>query len=433
MTTSRAIDATIQKIVDQIEDLVDIEKNPAEFIRDIYKEWKTRGGKVSGKPRHSDRYLDQYLQKQGTPVRSLTPKLVGKTNIQPQDGNALIRAFLTHWPEPSEKEGEVKHTPFLSDAEIDVIADYVEKRIEAGATSPTVTPVSEPISQTLPGEDMEALITRFFEESDAIITVSPSHSLVPVQSKTELIGFRNLMNSFMAIERRDKKPRPLIWVFDLGDQIFEDEDSRRKYLNVQSVITRFKALKCFEDRNFEQRWQWLQSRGVIVLLDHVAFLKEEEEEEDTPQRNRIVRPSFQANNITLSSIPSGWVSSAEFRALYGRELEQFDERIFSVFYNASAEWSSPKVFPETADQRYFGYASFTLEKGKTVGRGLELPPLMVRTVNGFQAVAMAAAQALKIHYPPPVDENTTSEIDPIEQLRYLGFRILRLNEFLEEY
>ena len=35
---------------------------------------------VAGKPRHSDRYLDDLLRGQGTLIKSLTPKLVGRTN-----------------------------------------------------------------------------------------------------------------------------------------------------------------------------------------------------------------------------------------------------------------------------------------------------------------------------------------------------------------
>src|ERR1700730_11461936 len=46
---------------------------PAEFVIGLAQRWKERGGLLAGKPRHSDRYLDDLLRGLGTPIRSLTP------------------------------------------------------------------------------------------------------------------------------------------------------------------------------------------------------------------------------------------------------------------------------------------------------------------------------------------------------------------------
>src|SRR5215467_3559080 len=70
---------------------------PAEFVRDLAQRWKEKGGTVAGKPRHSDRYLDDLLRWQSTPIRSLTPKLVGRTNLKAADAETLVRLFLSHW------------------------------------------------------------------------------------------------------------------------------------------------------------------------------------------------------------------------------------------------------------------------------------------------------------------------------------------------
>src|SRR5260370_13174339 len=70
---------------------------PAEFVRDLAHRWKERGGLVAGKPRHSDRYLDDLLRALATSIRSLTPKLARRTNLEPSDADLLVRVLLSHW------------------------------------------------------------------------------------------------------------------------------------------------------------------------------------------------------------------------------------------------------------------------------------------------------------------------------------------------
>jgi hypothetical protein len=80
--------------------------------------WKERGGFLSSKPRHSDRYLDDLLKLQGTPIRSLTPKLVGRTNLKPADAAVLVRLFLSHWEyvgDPNSKEIAAQSADKLGD------------------------------------------------------------------------------------------------------------------------------------------------------------------------------------------------------------------------------------------------------------------------------------------------------------------------------
>src|SRR5262245_5417431 len=67
---------------------------PVEFVRELHRCWKDRGGLVAGKPRHSDRYLDDLLRLLGTPIKSLTPKLAGRTNLREMDADVLVRLFL---------------------------------------------------------------------------------------------------------------------------------------------------------------------------------------------------------------------------------------------------------------------------------------------------------------------------------------------------
>src|SRR5215468_9290859 len=64
---------------------------PVEFVRELAQRWKDKGGHLSGKPRHSDRYLDDLLRWERTPIKSLTPKLVGRTNLKAEDAEVLVR------------------------------------------------------------------------------------------------------------------------------------------------------------------------------------------------------------------------------------------------------------------------------------------------------------------------------------------------------
>src|SRR5215471_19840703 len=112
---------------------------PVEFVRELAQRWKEGGGYLSGKPRHSDRYLDDLLRWQGTPIRSLTPKLVGRTNLKPADADVLVRLFLSHWEytgDPNSGEITGKSTelyrPLFYVAEIEGVGAYVAERISAG-------------------------------------------------------------------------------------------------------------------------------------------------------------------------------------------------------------------------------------------------------------------------------------------------------------
>lgn len=278
--------------------------------------------------------------------------------------------------------------------------------------------------QELPGEDASELMLRYYKECDAYIVVSPEHTLV-TQLKTALIGFRNLMSTLWAIERSDGKKRPLIWVLDLGRQRFDDTDSRMKFLNVQSLLTRFRALKRFDDNEAEERWQWLQSRAVFLLLD-------------TRSANRsiepIKRPTFSAHHVSLATLDLAWLDTDNFRKLYGDKLDKIRERTFNVFYNGSANWSSTSGFGENRILRYFGYALFPNDKSESnfQSRGLELPELPTHYEEAFNAVIAAGAYTLDIDY--PVQEHPlVSGREATQLLHYLGYLILRLEDFVVSY
>jgi DNA-binding transcriptional LysR family regulator len=111
---------------------------PVEFVRDLGRRWKEGGGLIAGKPRHSHRYLDDLLRARGTPIKSLVPKLVGRTNLRPADADVLVRLFLSHWDYIGDPDSGAisqgpaySYEPLLSDPEIARVSGYVAQRIMA--------------------------------------------------------------------------------------------------------------------------------------------------------------------------------------------------------------------------------------------------------------------------------------------------------------
>jgi hypothetical protein len=268
------------------------------------------------------------------------------------------------------------------------------------------------------------LIEKLYRDCDAAVTVAPEQIFVSAGPKTELIGFRHLIDLMRRVEAEDEKKRPLIWVLDLGGPDLTELATRRYYLNVQQLMIRFKALKHFKDFDSEERMNWLTSRGAVVLLDTYG-----------PWRKRVnlsKHPQFSPDHCSLITTPPEWLPSPNFRTLYGSNLEEerMQQRVFQIFYNASKDWETAPDLEE--DLRYVGYGSFDKSIGVKEGRGLELPALSSRYTEGFRAVCIAAASALDIGLAPPRGVHRSSE-EAKSQLEYLGYRILKIEEFLSSY
>lgn len=410
------------RLVELVPNIATLEHNPEELTLAVHRAWKSAGGILLGKPRHSDRFLAEELRAARTPVKSLTPKLKKLTRLKPGDVRALLTLFFSKWPMPDEDantEDEIGYTPLLSEAEADSVTDLMASRLEAAPTQsqPRVMPGLPDPAGTLPGEPIGDLIAAMFEDSDAYFIVGTERPLVTQSPKTELIGFRNIINRLKDIEESDGKERVLVWILDLGRQTFEDLESRQRYLNVQALITRFKALRLFQDRGREDRWKWLERRAAFIILDTIH---------DQPVDMRgIRRPSFLGHHVALSAVAPEWAKSPNFRTLYGSELDRLDQRSFSVFFNAKG-WPSVGVEDEDEDEpavllRYFGYASFG-----EVARGLELPSPGASYEEAYRTVYAAAVDMLKLTRKPDMLAGDQAKA----QLRYLGFRLMNLQEVM---
>lgn len=394
--------------------------DPVRFVLDLHRVWKKSGGKVEGKTRHSDRELAALLHQYGTPVKSLTPKLHGTTRLKSGEAGALAEFFLTHWRfvEGDDKAdadkllapGIARHyVPLLSEPEIfEVRSLVVASMLEKSSTR------SMAAMAPLPGKDTSDLICGRYEEADALITVSTEQTLIVTNPRQALIGFRNLINRLREIDRQDDRERVLIWVADLGDRSFDDEDSRVRFLNVESLISRFKALERFDDDNVEERWQWLQSNVVVVIRDVRRI------EPTIPS----VTPKMNADHVLLSAVPTQWASSTVYRQLYGKELERIEERNYTVFLSQSGWKSNPEL---DYDLRYYGHAQFNLKTDNTDDRcirGLELPAPDRDYGQASRKVYAAARHTLGF-------ADAIDGAGAASELRYLGFLVLDLNAFME--
>ena len=423
-------------------------ETPVEFVRELAHHWKERGGLVAGKPRHSDRYLDDVLRWQGTPVKSLTPKLVGRTHLKPADAGVLIRLFLSHWDYVGDPDsGEVTarsvdvYKPLLSAAEIEGVCGYVAERISS--TGPEAR--SEVVSETdlsASAQDTADLIAMEFQKSTALFTVGAGQTVLVPRQDMALIGFRNLMNRLRAIEEADGRERILIWTLDLGRQDFDDPESRARFMNVESLISRFKALRRFTESATEARWNWLRSRTIVVLHDTRS---------GRPDVFRL--PTFDPHHVLFSAIPPRWAGLPEFLALYGRE--RLHETAYTIFLGktegfagsnflgktegfAGSKTSANAISPgasRTYELRYFGHALLKSdEKGELAARGLRLTPPGRSYVEALGTVFVAAAQMLGLPSMSAdlwIDGMKIEPAHATEKLRHHCLLLLRLDEFVK--
>jgi hypothetical protein len=413
---------------------------PAQFVIDLARAWKERGGTVAGKPRHSDRYLDDLLRRLGTPVRSLTPKLAGRTQLRPADAGALVQLFLSHWDYSGDPSSEIGarsadlYTPLLTEPEIEGVCGFIEDRILSfGPDSRSDAMVETATEPSLPGANTGDLIMTEFQKSVAYFTIGAEQIVLVSRPELALIGFRNLMQRLWSIDRVDNKKRLLIWSLDLGRQDFDDVESRLRFMNVERLVSRFKALKRFKEADTEERWNWLQSRALIVLHDSRSV---------RPKVSRL--PDFFPHHVLFSAIPPKWFGTPEFVALYGGLGERVGQLTYTVFLRRSAadqilQQTPPNMSSLEADRnyelRYFGHALLKQDdRDEQQPMGLSLIDPGRSYIEALGTVFVAAESILGLQSTPAELSIDGLKIDPshaLEKLRHYGFQLLRLDEFLQ--
>jgi hypothetical protein len=271
-------------------------------------------------------------------------------------------------------------------------------------------------AQPVPGQDMSDLIATEFQGAAAYFQIGAGQTVLVAQPEMVLIGFRNLMNRLWEIDSADDQEKILIWTLDLGRQDFEDAECRLRFMNVEALISRFKALKRFPENHSEERWNWLQSRTIIVLHDTRSGRP------DVPQL-----PAFDPHHVLFSAIPPRWAGSPEFLTLYG--TERLQETNYSIFLRRTIDRGQHRY-----ELRYFGHALLTSsDKDDPQPRALRLNPPGRSYVEALGTVFEAAARTLGLRNIPAelsIDGMKISSEHAIEKLRHHGFFLLRLDEFM---
>jgi hypothetical protein len=269
-----------------------------------------------------------------------------------------------------------------------------------------------------------------FREAVAGFVIGAGRVMLVSHPEMVLLGFRGWVNRMMAVERADSQTRILIWTLDPGKHNFDDLDSRLKFLNVESLASRFRALKRFKEEVAKARWDWLQSRVIIALHDTSS---------GRPEMSQL--PDFDPQHILFSAIPPRWAETPNFRALYGHERLQ--ETVYSIFLRRSAIESTRENAPSGSassdagrrhEFRYFGHAVVKSEEtGEPKMTGLELVAPGRAYVEALGTLFAAAAQVLGLRNLSGKLSIDGVEIDPhhaIQKLHHHGFRLLHLDEFL---
>jgi hypothetical protein len=274
----------------------------------------------------------------------------------------------------------------------------------------------------MPGTDTADLIAAEFKKSAALFTVSTQHTLIVAQPNFKFVGFARLISRLIAIDEADGRERILVWILDLGHRNIQDLGSRVRFENVDELVRRFKALRFFDDRGAQARWDWLKSRAVVVLRDPES------------RGNDEALPDFAAQRLLLDAIPLAWTGAPNFRALYGRDFEHLNEAIYTIFLHGSAERGGPDSSSDAnrgggaCKIRCYAHAKFTAAGGgDRQARGMGLPGPGDEYEAAFRAVYAAATDFLGLRR--SVDHAIDAK-KAAQDLRSLGFLLLRLDEFV---
>ena len=386
----------------------------AHFVLALGRSWKERGGTVAGKLRHSDRHLNELLKQQGTIVKSLTPKLAGKTKLKPDDATALLRLFLSHWNYVGSSESGIQSEAYnsISNMEIEEVCRQIEDRFsEDQPNGKAEVDAAGPASKA--SVDAIQLIPNQFKHADALFTISAEQTLIVPEPSRSLVGFREVLNALFAIDSADDRERILVWILDLGALDFVDPLASSRFLNVDALASRFRALRLFEEQIAEERWNWLRSRALFVLHDPRAS-----------SHQFVELPAFTTHHFLFDAVPTTWAKSPEFRTLYGNQLERLDERSLTIFLDNFAAGTSAQ-----GNLRYFGYAPVMSDgKDAHLVQGLQLPSPGRDHEVAFGTLYAAATYALHIN--ANLSKLSIDGKQATAALGRLGFSLLGLDDFM---
>ena len=197
--------------------LPQIEKSErGQLVRDLYDHWVTLGGRNAGHPIRSVRQMKEWLGPDNV-IRSLEPKLSGRTNLGRDDAKILFELFLSQWHQ-GDRLGEEKpyhdtNISSLTSGLLEILYPEHDKISSKGLLLPDRRSKSNLSRRE--NDSIHLLKTReiqidLFEESDGLITASRRRTISSSPESIRL--FQSLIDEWRGVDKKDGRTRILIWI-----------------------------------------------------------------------------------------------------------------------------------------------------------------------------------------------------------------------------
>ncbi|MEM9450205.1 MAG: hypothetical protein AAGA75_16940 [Cyanobacteria bacterium P01_E01_bin.6] len=336
-----------------------IEASPGKFLRQFYDIWHLNGGFESGKYyRNSLRIMQERWLVDENKIRSLYPKLSGKTRITPGDIRILVALFINKWRfvgahydgADRSEDGYIPYNSDNPDSLIDNIIDALLAKNKQGFY------LEVKKQSDVHKDDMYSVLEIFvddqYKNSRALIHYSRNRTVIGPDPQETLRAFWFLLYEYHKSDlEKDQDLNILIWLVDAGSRVFEESDAFKPYFNLTfliscmltfanfdtieddesgDVVNIYKSIKSIDKKKRQRRWQWLNEKAIFIVQN----LRKEEREciindkfEDLSEIE-LKSLGITSEHIFPQQIPDKW--SSKLRAFYGKNMKNLDETTLSV-------------------------------------------------------------------------------------------------------
>ena len=195
-------------------------------------------------------------------------------------------------------------------------------------------------------------------------------------------------------------------------------------MNVQALIGRFKALIHYRDLYSEERMDWLKSRAAIVILDTYG------KEQGVMRPNSFAKffhASCEPDKTAIHRCPhlafAPYTAQTWMRSVCGKEFFWFS---LMHLGSGARHQSCTRIFDMSVLRPLRNLAVKQLAEVSNFLR------CRARYAEAFRTVCVAAANTLHMKMETPNSFIHTGE-EATKQLKYLGYRVLNIDEFLTQY
>ena len=417
----------------QSQSLLPIEKNDrGTLVRAFYDRWVELGGTNDGHRVRSVKRMRAWLGKDNQ-IRSLEPKLSGKTNLKREDATKLFRLFLSKWHRGNKLGNEKPYVDGDLDPMLERLLNAFYPANDQNRTNKFLLPDKKNANEQSTQEPQNnalregiTVLEELFEESDAVITVSRTRTVSDVPDAIK--RFQELMDRFREIDGSDNRQRILMWIVDIGRRTSDDPKALLALRNLDALAFQFRAIALADHPERIERWRWLEKSAVILVgsIKRNEMVRFYEKVGFSISQTDMTMPWVYTNLLLLSETPDEWAKAQELRLLYGQELERLEERAFSIHANRSG-WNDSR----TQKLRYIGFEPPMDDKfainSEAPRHAIELPSPSRRHDEAFEQAYAAACYRMQVNL------ESFDDCFPAQSFGHLmhyNFIVLKLNEFL---